>query len=89
MPFSAIRSQAASQASGGPDREINALQRARNVAWITRTYAYDEFIKQQIRDGVDMVRQPGYQSRCASLSNDFAKKDQKNDPASPCGCLAT
>jgi hypothetical protein len=24
-------------------------------AWITRTYAYDEFIKQQIREGVDMV----------------------------------
>jgi methyltransferase (TIGR00027 family) len=24
-------------------------------AWITRTYAYDEFIKQQVREGVDMV----------------------------------
>jgi methyltransferase (TIGR00027 family) len=24
-------------------------------AWITRTYAYDEFIKQQVRAGVDMV----------------------------------
>ena len=23
--------------------------------WITRTYAYDEFIKQQVGDGVDMV----------------------------------
>jgi methyltransferase (TIGR00027 family) len=25
------------------------------LAWITRTYAYDEFIKQQVREGVDMV----------------------------------
>ncbi len=24
-------------------------------AWVTRTYAYDEFIEQQVRDGVDMV----------------------------------
>ena len=24
-------------------------------AWITRTYAYDEFIKEQVREGVDMV----------------------------------
>jgi methyltransferase (TIGR00027 family) len=24
-------------------------------AWIARTYAYDEFIKQQVREGVDMV----------------------------------
>ena len=24
-------------------------------AWITRTYAYDEFIKQQVREGVDMI----------------------------------
>ena len=24
-------------------------------AWITRTYAYDEFIKQRVREGVDMV----------------------------------
>src|SRR5947199_1010609 len=24
-------------------------------AWITRTYAYDEFIKEQVREGVDMI----------------------------------
>ena len=42
--------------AGRPDREINALQQARATwAWITRVYAYDEFIKQQVGDGVDMV----------------------------------
>ncbi len=46
-------------------------------AWITRTYASDEFIKQQVGDGIDMVVNLAARSRCASLANEFAKKDHK------------
>ena len=53
------------------------LSKRATWAWITRTYAYDQFIKQQVGNGVDMGRQPGCRSRCASVSNEFAKKDPK------------
>src|SRR5205814_849974 len=58
-------------------------------AWITRTYAYDEFIKQQVGDGVDLVVNlaAGLDARPGRMS--LRRRITRNDPASPCACLAT
>ena len=58
-------------------------------AWITRTYAYDEFIKQQVGDGVDMVVNlaAGLDARPYRMS--LRRRIRRNDPASPCACLAS
>jgi O-methyltransferase involved in polyketide biosynthesis len=57
-------------------------------AWITRTYAYDEFIKQQVGDGIDMVVNlaAGLDARPYRMS--LRRRITRNDPASPCARLA-
>ena len=58
-------------------------------AWITRIYTYDEFIKQQVGDGVDMVLHlaAGVDARPYRMS--LRRRIPRNDPASPCAGLAT
>jgi O-methyltransferase involved in polyketide biosynthesis len=57
--------------------------------WITRTYAYDQFIKQQVGDGVDMVVNlaAGLDARPYRMS--LRRRIRRNDRASPCACFAT
>ena len=55
MPFSAIRSRGASQASAATRSRNRCLSASAQRGLVTRTYAYDEFIEQQVREGVDMV----------------------------------
>ena len=65
------------------------LSKRATWAWITRTYAYDQFIKQQVGNGVDMVVNlaAGLDARPYRMS--LRRRIPRNDPASPCAGLAT
>ena len=77
MPFSSIRSQGRLAGERG-DQIAKSMPFSKRATWgwITRTCAYDQFIKQQVGNGVDMVVNLAA-GLDASLANEFAKKDQK------------
>ena len=90
MPFSAIRSQGRLAGERG-DQIAKSMPFSKRAtwAWITRVYAYDEFIKQQVGDGVDMVVNlaAGLDARPYRMS--LRRRIRRNDRASPCACFAT